>query len=129
MSKLNVLYVEDDRDLRDVGELSLGLDEDIAVQTAESGVAALALLDNGEYRPDVVLLDVMMPVMDGPAVLAALRARPAHQRTPVIFITARTQSHEVSAYQQLGIAGLITKPFDPLALAPEVRRILARWGV
>lgn len=125
LSTLKVLYVDDDLDLRDVAEMSLQLDEAIVVQVAASGAAALALLDGGGFVPDVIMLDVMMPAMDGPAVLQALRARPAVADIPVIFITARTQPREVDAYRALGITGLITKPFDPLALAPEVRRIVA----
>lgn len=124
MSDLRVLYVDDDRDLRDVGAMSLELDAAITVRAADSGASALAIIDSAEWRPDVVIMDVMMPRMDGPALLAALRARRGHQHTPVIFITARTQPDEMSAYMALGITGLITKPFDPLNLASQVRAIL-----
>lgn len=128
MSKLNVLYVDDHEDMRDVVEYSLQLDQGVTVQVVSSGVEALALLDAGEFTPDVVLLDVMMPVMDGPAVLQAIRARPAFANTPVIFVTARTQPGELSAFNALDIIGVITKPFDPLAFAPEMRDILRRAG-
>jgi two-component system OmpR family response regulator len=122
--KLTVLYVDDEPDLRELAELSLQLDEHIVVQSAESGAMALDLIDTGACRPDVIMLDVMMPDMDGPAVLSALRLRAAHKTTPVIFITARTQQQEASAYRAMDIVGFITKPFDPTILASEVRRFL-----
>jgi len=122
---LKALYVDDHEDVRDVVEYSLKLDDSIDVVVADSGLAALALLDQGRFHPDVILLDVMMPVMDGPAVLAALSDRPAFAQTPVIFVTARTQSREIAAYRALGVAGLITKPFDPLTLARDVRAMIA----
>lgn len=121
---LTVLYVDDEPDLRELAELSLQLDEDIVVQVADSGSAALELLDSGACRPDVILLDVMMPGMDGPSVLEALRLRQAFKSMPVIFITARTQAQEASAYRAMDIVGFITKPFDPTTLASEVRRFL-----
>ncbi len=127
-ANLSVLYVDDDQDIRDVAAWSLQLDENIAVRVADSGPAALTLIDTGQSRPDVIMLDVMMPGMDGPAVLQALRTRSDQASTPVIFITARTQIGETAAYRALGIAGLITKPFDPLGLAGEVRRILSDAG-
>ena len=73
--------------------------------------------------PDVVLLDVMMPGMDGPGVLKALRELGA--ATPVVFITARAQSHERSRLIDLGALGVITKPFDPMSLAKDLRAVLA----
>ena len=123
-ARLSVLYVDDDADLRDLAEMSLQLDEDIDVQVAESGAAALELLDRRANPPDVILLDVMMPEMDGPAVLAALQTRAACKSTPVIFITARTLPQETAAYRALGVLGIITKPFDPAGLARQVRTLL-----
>jgi CheY-like chemotaxis protein len=125
LQKLTVLYVDDDDDVRDVAELSLELDEDITVRVAESGGAAIEMLLAGKRRFDVILLDVMMPGMDGPAVLMELRRHPQFGDIPVVFVTARAELREVAAYRELDVIGLITKPFDPLALAPEVRRILA----
>ena len=128
LSKLNILYVDDHEDVRDVVEYSLQLDAEIDVRVAGSGAQALEMLDENQFRPDVILLDVMMPHMDGLTVLAAIRTRAPFQKTPVIFITARTQSREISAFNALDIIGVITKPFDPLELAPEVREILRRSG-
>jgi CheY-like chemotaxis protein len=121
---LLVLYVDDDEDLRDVATYALRLDESMTVRVAASGAAALALIDSEAVRPDVILLDVMMPGMDGPAVLEALRTRPGFSATPVIFVTARAHASEKSGYLKSTVAGLITKPFDPVTLAGDVRRIL-----
>ena len=84
----------------------------------------MAALDGG-LRPDVVLLDVMMPHLDGPGTLARIRQRPAHRATPVIFMTARAQPGEVDHYRALGALDVITKPFDPMTLAADVRAVLA----
>lgn len=73
--------------------------------------------------PDLILLDVMMPGMDGPTTLAALRREPTLVDVPVVFITAKVQSSEVEFYTSLGALGVISKPFDPMALADQVRAI------
>ena len=99
------------------------------MRVASSGQEVLNMLADDDFRPDAFLLDVMMPTMDGPALLAALRENQHHRHTPVIFVTARTQSREISAFNALDIVGVITKPFDPLTLAAEVRDILKRAAV
>lgn len=119
---LNVLYVDDEPDIREVAVMSLEIDGAIAVEAVASGREALDRL--AERAFDVVLLDVMMPDLDGPATLDALRAR--GDATPVVFITARAQSHEQQRFLQLGAVGIITKPFDPMTLAVELRAVLAR---
>lgn len=121
-----VLYVDDEPDIREVAVMALELGGGIEVRPAASGREALDLLAAGDWAPHVVLLDVMMPDEDGPAVLAELRAR--GHAMPVIFITARAQSHELKHYLEIGAAGVITKPFDPMTLALELRAILARAG-
>ena len=123
---MKVLYVEDDADLRDLGTLALGLDADIEIQTAENAEAALAMLDAGAWTPDVLLLDVMMPDIDGPALLEAIRTRATYADTPAIFLTARSQPGDAARYAQVGARGVITKPFDPLTLAPRVRAMAER---
>jgi len=120
---LRLLYVDDDDDLAELAMFALGLDPDIEVTTAGSG--ALALEQLGASPTDVVLLDVMMPGMDGPAVLAALRGRSALADLPVIFVTARVLPEERQRLLALGAAGVITKPFDPMTFAMDVRKILA----
>jgi CheY-like chemotaxis protein len=124
LSALQVLYVDDEPDIREIAGLALQLDPGIQVRLAESGARALETLAGG-WRPDVILLDVMMPAMDGPAVLAALRAQPRWATTPVVFITARTQAQDRQRLLELGALALISKPFDPMTLAKEVRSVLA----
>src|ERR1700749_709038 len=107
---VRVAYVDDEPDIREVAALSLGLDPDIEVRTCASGPELLKLVQS--WRPDVILLDVMMAGMDGPATLAGLYRENPHLTTiPVIFITARTQAHEVERFTALGAAGVIIKPF------------------
>jgi two-component system OmpR family response regulator len=77
-----------------------------------------------EFKPDLILLDVMMPFMDGPTTLAQLREKPRTATIPVIFMTARAQSREIEHYQALGAAGVIAKPFDPMTLVTLVRSLV-----
>ncbi len=123
MHPLKVLYVDDDAVIRELAQISLELDAGFAVRTAASGAEALACLN--EFQPGVVLLDVMMPKMDGPEVLEVLRATPQYAATPVIFVTARAFPEERDRLLTLGATGVITKPFDPMSFAKHVRSILA----
>lgn len=120
---MRVLYVDDEPDIREIAALSLGLDPTLEVRTAASGAAALALMN--EWLPDVALLDVMMPVMDGPALLGHIREIEHYAALPVIFITARAQRSELQNFATLDAAGVIAKPFDPMTLASRVRELLA----
>jgi len=119
---LRVLYVDDEADIRDIVEMSLSLDATIHVETADSGAAALLRARAGGL--DLILLDVMMPTLDGPATFAALRAEDTTAAVPVAFVTARTQSHEVTHFKALGAVGVIAKPFDPMTLARDVRALV-----
>lgn len=121
---LAILHVDDEPDIREVAAFSLELDPGITLTTAESGETALELLQGG-MRPDVILLDVMMPRLDGPGTLAQLRTLPGLEATPVIFMTARVQASEQDRYLALGAIGVIVKPFDPMTLAAQVRALLA----
>lgn len=78
-----------------------------------------------EWQPDLILLDVMMPLMDGPTAFGNLRDQPETRDIPVVFITARTQPREVEELMKLGASGVIAKPFDPMTLASVVREYLA----
>lgn len=118
----HVLCVEDDPDIRALMELALATVGGLRVTACGSGSEALALAP--QLQPDIVLLDVMMPELDGTETLRRLRADPRTAALPVLFVTAKVQVHEVEAYRQLGAAGVIAKPFDPMTLAAEVRRYL-----
>lgn len=119
---LRVLYVDDDDDIRDVVKIALSLDPDISALFLPSGRSALeAAVD---FRPHIILLDVMMPAMDGPTTFAHLRQREDGASTPVVFVTARTQEREVERLLALGAVGVIAKPFDPMTLAAQVRAFM-----
>lgn len=117
-----VLLVDDDQDLRRIGQLSLRNVGRWQVLLATCGAEAI-LLARVE-QPDVILLDVMMPEMDGPATLFRLRAEEETSRIPVIFLTAKIQLHEVNDYIKLGAIGVIIKPFDPMTLPFDVERMV-----
>ena len=116
-----ILFVEDDPDIQTVAKMALEAIGGFHVLACGSGLEALARL--GEFAPDLVLLDVMMPGMDGPATLAALREIPNGRDLPVVFMTSRVQVQEVAAYREMGAADVIPKPFDPMALSEQVQSV------
>jgi two-component system, OmpR family, response regulator len=115
-----ILFVEDDPDIQVVATLALESLGGFSVVSCGSGMEALSRF--GEVAPDLVLLDVMMPGMDGLETLVALRRLPAGD-VPVVFMTARVQAHEIARYQEMGAADVIAKPFDPMTLAETVQAI------
>jgi CheY-like chemotaxis protein len=117
-----ILYVDDEADIREVAQMALELDPDLEVRTCASGAEALQTVS--VWQPDLILLDVMMPGMDGPTVFARLKEDSRTAGLVVVFITARTQSHEVNRYRALGARGVLAKPFDPITLADQVREYL-----
>lgn len=117
-----ILYVDDRADIRQVATMSLELDPDFEVRNCSSGVEAIE--EARSWRPDLILLDVMMPQMDGRAVLQKLGESPETADIKVVFITALAMTKEVEALKALGVAGVITKPFDPMTLAEQVREHL-----
>lgn len=119
----SVLLVDDDPDIRWIGELALSRVAGWKIFVAPSGEEALKVAQVSS--PDVILLDVMMPRMDGPATLEALRANKATALIPVIFCTAKAQRHEVEHFRSLGAVGVIAKPFDPMTLAQQVSDLVA----
>ena len=120
--KTRILYVDDEPDIREVASMSLELDPDFEIRTAASGAEALTSAAN--WNPNLILLDVMMPMMDGPTTFTHLRENPETADIPVVFITARTQAQEVEGFKALGARGVIAKPFDPMSLASTVRQYL-----
>jgi CheY-like chemotaxis protein len=125
MGARQVLMVDDEEDIRAIGKIAI---EDVGGWVpllAASGAEALEIASR--ERLDLILLDVMMPGMDGPGTLARLRASPATKSTPVIFMTAKVQRAEIQHYLELGATGVIPKPFDPMTLPDEVCKILG-WS-
>lgn len=121
---LNVLHVDDEPDIREVAAFALEMDPGLTVRSVASGLDALETLSGG-FAADVILLDVMMPELDGPGTLARLRHLPGHANTPVIFMTARAQSFELDRFLGLGAIAVIIKPFDPMTLSQQVRDHMA----
>jgi CheY-like chemotaxis protein len=119
MSDIRILLVDDEPDIREVVDVSLGLDREFTTRACASG--ADALVTAAEWSPSIILLDVMMPLMDGPTTLANLRKNPRTAHIPVLFLTARTQTEEIEQYISLGAQGVLSKPFDPMTLAALVR--------
>jgi two-component system, OmpR family, response regulator len=125
MSELrHVLSVEDDAHLRLLLQLALESIGGLQLTLCECGEQAPAAARQG--RPDLVLLDVMLPGQDGPATLRALRADPATASIPIVFMTAQTAPAEHAALRAMGAVDVIAKPFDPLQLAALVRSIWDR---
>jgi CheY-like chemotaxis protein len=119
MSSLRVLEIDDEPDILEIVAASLGLDPEFEVRGCGSGASGLAAA--AEWRPNLILLDVMMPEMDGPTTLKRLRENPQTADIPVVFMTARVQTQELVHFKSLGAAGVISKPFDPMTLAASVR--------
>ncbi|WNG39068.1 response regulator [Archangium minus] len=122
MTIRKVLLVDDEDDIRTIGHLSLSRVGGWQTVLAASG--AEALTKAAAEQPDLILLDVMMPGMDGPTTLVQLRAQASTAKTPVIFMTAKIQKQEVTRYLELGAVGVIGKPFDPMTLPAEIKRLL-----
>lgn len=121
---LNVLHVDDEPDIREVAAFALEMDPNITVRSVASGREALDVL-RSSASVNVILLDVMMPDLDGPGTLEQLRRLADHADTPVIFMTARAQSHELDRFLNLGALAVIIKPFDPMTLGQLIRDHLA----
>lgn len=119
-----ILYVEDEPDIQAVAKLALEMVGGFTVKICSSGDEALR--EAAAFAPDMILLDVMMPGIDGPATLKGLREQPALSQVPVAFMTAKVQANEINQYKSLGALDVIAKPFDPMTLADRVRAI---WGI
>jgi len=116
-----LLYVDDDADIREIVQMSLSLDGTLTVLTSDGGERAL--LKMRVEHPDLVVLDVMMPGMDGPTLLKRMRQDPVLAHIPVIFMTARASAEETERFRELSAIGVIAKPFDPMALGAQVRAL------
>lgn len=116
-----ILLVEDDADIQSVAALALRAVGGFTVELCSSGKEALERAP--AFAPDLILLDIMMPGMDGTTLLSHLRAMPEAADTPVIFLTARVQPEQMAGYRSLGAIGVVAKPFDPMTLASQVRAL------
>ena len=121
-----ILYVEDEPDIRMVAQMALEAVGGFTVIACASGQEALSAAPTAAAY--LLLLDVMMPGMDGPTTLKALRAMPGIANTPVIFMTAKVQAAEVAMYLKLGALEVIPKPFDPMELSAQLQAIWAAQG-
>jgi CheY-like chemotaxis protein len=121
---MKILIVDDESDIRRIARLALSRIGGMDVAEATGGVEAVARAR--AENPDVILLDVMMPDMDGPAALAALQADPQTASIPVLFLTAKAMASEIERLTALGARGVLTKPFDPMTLAAQVRKALGQ---
>lgn len=117
-----VLIIDDEDDIREVAALSLESVAGWEVITAGSG--AQGLLRAAEHQPDAILLDVMMPGMDGPTTFRELRKNPATEKIPVLLLTAKVQSNDQRRFADLGVEAILFKPFDPMTLSTQIEAAL-----
>lgn len=116
-----ILYAEDEADIREIAKIAL---EDIGGFTVEYCANGKEVIDKLHFfKPDLLLLDVMMPGLDGPNTLQAVRKLPEFIKLPVIFMTAKIQSHEIAHYKEIGAIDVIQKPFDPMLLSETLHKI------
>jgi len=115
-----IVYVEDDQDIRTIGEMSLQMGH-WQIICCDSGLEAIKMAH--QEVPDLLIMDVMMPGMDGISTLKILQTDPLMAQIPVIFMTAKVQFDEINKFKKLGIIDVIRKPFDPMLLATQVTKI------
>ncbi len=121
-----ILFVDDDPDIHLIVKMSLQAIPKLELQSAYSGEEAIKVVM--EFQPDLILLDVMMPKMDGIATLQAIKLIPSVSHIPVIFLTAKAQKSEVEEYFKYGIIDVIVKPFDPTSLPQIIQKIWEKWS-
>lgn len=125
MTGLNrVMHVEDDPSIRAIAKIAIETVGGLTLLSCASGEEALQKVQ--DFSPELILLDVMMPGMDGPSTLARLATLVDLGKVPVLFMTAKVQSSEIAALLALGAAGVVTKPFDPMQLADDLRH---HWSI
>jgi CheY-like chemotaxis protein len=120
-----ILIIDDEDDIREVAAMSLESVAGWEVIMASSG--AQGLVRAAEYLPDAILLDVMMPGMDGPTTFRELRKNPRTARIPVLLLTAKVQSSDQRRFADLGVEAVLFKPFDPMTLSTEIANVLG-WN-
>lgn len=116
-----ILYVEDEPDIQAVAKIALETVGGYILKTCSSGSEAIASAE--DFKPDLILLDVMMPGMDGPTTLAELRKLAATASTPAMFMTAKVQPQEIAHFKSLGALDVVAKPFDPMTLSTHIKEV------
>ncbi len=119
-----ILLAEDEEDIQKVARMSLQFQSKWEVVVAGNGQECLEKVNT--ERPDLILLDAMMPRMDGYETCRRLKADPATRHIPVIFLTAKAQEGEIKKGLELGAVGYLVKPFDPMRLAAQIKQILEK---
>ena len=122
LSMRRILIIDDEDDIREVAALSLESIAGWKVTTANSGAAGIQAAIAGQ--PDAILMDVMMPSMDGPTTFKEMQATPSIAHIPVVLLTAKVQGVDQRRFADLGVAGVLMKPFDPITLADEMSAAL-----
>ena len=122
MTARRILIVDDDADIREATQLCLEITGEWEVLKAGDGPAGIAIAETA--KPDAILLDMMLPGMDGLTILRKLRENPETNRIPIIILTAKAQSHEQQYFGQLKVASIITKPYDPLTISDQIAAAL-----
>ncbi|WP_150306170.1 response regulator [Pseudomonas saliphila] len=120
-----ILHIEDDVSIQEIARVALEVLGGFMVLTCASGAAGLAAV--ASFQPELILLDVMMPEMDGPETLRQLQQMQVLAACPVVFMTAKIQPAEIDEYKRLGAADVIVKPFDPMTLSDQLRHIWRTW--
>ena len=126
MAERKLLIIDDESDIREVAAMSLEAVCGWCVMQACSGKEGLELAQ--EHTPDAILLDIMMPDLDGPSTLQLLRSNSATAQIPVIFLTAKAQSADRKRFSDLGVAAVLSKPFDPMVLGEQIAEALG-WSL
>ena len=120
-----ILYVEDEPDIQVVARLALENIGGFPLKVCSSGNEAVGAA--AEFAPDMIVLDVMMPGLDGPTTLQELRKIRSLANTPAVFMTAKVQPQEVAHYKRIGAIDVIVKPFDPITLSSSLTAVWERW--
>ncbi|MGK7937870.1 MAG: response regulator [Xenococcaceae cyanobacterium] len=124
MSDKHILLIDDEETIQEVVQVGIEIETGWQVAIASSGLEGIAVA--ASQQPDAILLDVMMPDMDGISTLSQLKANVQTQSIPVIFLTAKTQAGDKNLFQSLGVVGVITKPFNSMTLASRIAKML-QW--
>lgn len=125
MTEKNILLIDDEEPIQEVVQMGIQIEAGWQVAIASSGMEGINLAEN--QQPDAILLDVMMPEMDGIATLSHLKSNDKTSGIPVIFLTAKAQVEEKNQFQSLGVVDVITKPFNSMTLASQIAKILG-WN-